>query len=68
MKVYLLILDAGEFEPEYNFGIYSTLAKAEEAMKDAQQYDPDDEVFFVKEVELDGKQSFNLHYYPTIDL
>jgi len=66
MKVYLLMMDAGEYE--FNYGIYSTLAKAEVAIKDAKADDPSDEGFFVKEVELDGKQSFSLNTSKTIDI
>ena len=46
MKVYVLIM-GDEFEPDYTYGVYSTLDKAKVAMKDAQAYDSDDEGFFV---------------------
>jgi hypothetical protein len=67
MKVYVLIM-GDEYEPDYTYGVYSTLDKAKVAMKEAQAYDSDDEGFFVKVVELDGEQSFNLDTWKTIEL
>lgn len=67
MNVYVLIMDGGDYEPQFPCGVYSTLNKAKIAAIEAIKEDADDN-FYIKVVEMDVYHSLDFDNCKTIEL
>lgn len=68
MKVYILFLDCGDYDPPIIYGVYSSLEIASKIAKQAVK-DEDGEIedYFLNEVELDGSGDYALWDAPRLD-
>jgi hypothetical protein len=68
MKVYILFLDCGEYDPPIIYGVYSSFKIASEVAKKAvRDEDGELEDYYLNEVELDGPGDFDLSNAPVLD-